>query len=195
MIGPYPRTAEQAATVETGRGKGRVFGWNRSKIGPVFDFSAASGQKATETSPELYQNFTEFDQISIFSPLVTSGEPRHRGANVAPGTPRPATQCTKENQREPKRTKSYRKLNFAGRWLPGEAETVQESSRAARTGAGSRTSDVSLFAFRCRRQEEVRSPNHEAAVSARRPHPRVRVRLSTQGNSGIVGGHKGSQTV
>ena len=34
-----------------------------------------------------------------------------------------------ENQREPKRTKGYQELNFAGRWLPGEAEMMQKQCR------------------------------------------------------------------
>jgi hypothetical protein len=35
-------------------------------MGPLFDFSTASGPTETQTLPKLYQNFTEFDQFFIY---------------------------------------------------------------------------------------------------------------------------------
>jgi hypothetical protein len=49
---------------------------NRSKIGPLFDSSTASGQKETQTLPKLYQNFTEFSFFTTDDP-----DERQRGWN------------------------------------------------------------------------------------------------------------------
>jgi len=114
-------------------------------------------QKLTKSLLKLYQILPDF----IFLPFMSRGSsPADVQTARWDSTPYPA------NQREPKRTKENRKLNFAD-----GAQAVHGSSPAARTGVESPTAEFSSFAFppgpetrghtahHCLRRARARSPS------------------------------------